>query len=408
MVRPRQDGLPSAKPDRRKLSNFVVNSLKPKEQPYAVWDTELRGFAVMVLCSSRKSWKVVYSRNARKRWYHLGDASAVGLSDARKLAATILLRVAQGEDPQANRAAERGSGTFKDLAERYRQYAERRNKSWRQADWLVRTYLLPRWGGLRAADIAKSDVKDMMGRISAPITANQVLASASAIFTWAVKEELASVKVNPCHKVERNETKSRTRIIPDIDIPKFWSRFDDAGLVRGAAIKTTLFLGQRPGEVRAMRTEHIVDNWWELPGEPVPELGWPGTKNAQPHRVWLPKPVVEIIRQLEPNGFVFANTRGGMIDDLAPAMRAICKSLGAPRTTPHDLRRTHGSAITGLGFGTDAMNRIQNHREGGIASVYDQHKYAEENKRIMEAVANKFMTLVEGGPSNVVDLRLKK
>jgi hypothetical protein len=27
------------------------------------------------------------------------------------------------------------------------------------------------------------------------------------------------------------------------------------------------------------------------------------------------------------------------------------------------------------------MNRIQNHKEGAIADVYDQYKYAEEKKR---------------------------
>ena len=48
-------------------------------------------------------------------------------------------------------------------------------------------------------------------------------------------------------------------------------------------------------------------------------------------------------------------------------------------------------------FGRDAMNRLQNHVEGGIASVYDRHGYSEENKRIMEAVAQKIMMLVEGG-----------
>ena len=50
------------------------------------------------------------------------------------------------------------------------------------------------------------------------------------------------------------------------------------------------------------------------------------------------------------------------------------------------------------------MNRIQNHKEGGIASVYDRHQYADENKRIMETVANKIMALVEGRAveSNVV------
>ena len=39
------------------------------------------------------------------------------------------------------------------------------------------------------------------------------------------------------------------------------------------------------------------------------------------------------------------------------------------------------------------MNRIQNHIEGGIASVYDRHQYAEENKRIMEAVAERILSL---------------
>jgi len=32
--------------------------------------------------------------------------------------------------------------------------------------------------------------KAMMARIDAPIVANQVLAAASAIFTWGIKEEL--------------------------------------------------------------------------------------------------------------------------------------------------------------------------------------------------------------------------
>ena len=30
---------------------------------------------------------------------------------------------------------------------------------------------------------------------------------------------------------------------------------------------------------------YIKDGWWEMPGEPVPSLGWPGTKNAQGHWV---------------------------------------------------------------------------------------------------------------------------
>jgi hypothetical protein len=79
-------------------------------------------------------------------------------------------------------------------------------------------------------------------------------------------------------------------------------------------------------------------------------------------------------------------------------MGDICSKLDVPRATAHDLRRTHGTLITSLGFGRDAMNRIQNHAEGGIASVYDRHQYADENKRVMDAVACRIMSLVGSAP----------
>jgi hypothetical protein len=58
--------------------------------------------------------------------------------------------------------------------------------------------------------------------------------------------------------------------------------------------------------------------------------------------------------------------------------------------------------VTALGFGRDAMNRIQNDKEGGIASVYDRHEYADENKRVMEAVAARIMALAEGRTEGAV------
>ena len=103
---------------------------------------------------------------------------------------------------------------------------------------------------------------------------------------------------------------------------------------------------------------------------------------------------------------MFAGPRGRPVSRARRRDAGICAKLGVERATPHDLRRTHGSTITALGFGRDAMNRIQNHKEGGIASVYDRHGYADENKRVMEAVASKIMALVEGEPTGrVVPMR---
>ena len=114
-----------------------------------------------------------------------------------------------------------------------------------------------------------------------------------------------------------------------------------------------------------------------------------------------------LLAELPGDGPVFAGSRGKPLARVDAAERDVCKRLGVEdRVRPHDLRRTHGSTITGMGFGRPAMNRIQNHIEGGIADVYDQHTYAVENKTIMEAVAARIMALVEGRPiaDNVIDM----
>ena len=82
-----------------------------------------------------------------------------------------------------------------------------------------------------------------------------------------------------------------------------------------------------------------------------------------------------VVGGVEWTGSMFATARGKSIrrGALSKAMRDICTRLKVERATPHDLRRTHGSTITALGFGRDAMNRVQNHKEGGIGSVYDRH-----------------------------------
>jgi integrase len=375
-----------------------------KARPGLTWDTKQPGLVLRVRPSGSRSWYTVYSRHGRPRWLALGSAAAIELADARMLAAEAMLAVARGKDPAAEKQAERGAGTFAELHERYLEgYAKKHNKSWQQADALVRRHAIQKWGKLQASGITRGDIKQMMARIAAPITANQALAAVSAIFTWGVREEI--VTANPCKLVERNPTQSRERVLADSEVPLFWKALDDVDPTRAAALKMILLTGQRPGEVAHMRREHIVDGWWTMPG--VPTETWPGTKNGEAHRVWIPAAAQAVIAALDgkdATGFAFAGLRGGPVTGLDGAMRDVCRALDVDRATPHDLRRTHGSTITALGFGRDAMNRVQNHKEGGITDTYDRHGYAEENKRVMEAVASKIMALVEGRSAKVIPL----
>jgi integrase len=390
-----------AAPRKQILSSLTVSKLQPADRAYLVWDTKQSGLVLQVQPSGYRAYKLIYRHRKRPRWYHIGSADAVCLAAARKVAAELMLEVIRGKDPAAERRAERGTGTFAEIAKRYvDEYAKKRNKSWRQAEALVRRNLLPVWGSLSADAITRSDVRALMGKIEAPVFANQVLASASAIFTWATKQELLTV--NPCRGVERNTTTSRDRVLSDAEVPLFWQAFTEAGLP-GLALQVLLLTGQRPGEVTRMRYDQVTDGWWTLPGAPDAATGWPGTKNAQTHRVWLPQAVQDIIAGLKiGDDFVF-----GQSLDVAVTMRHVCSQLKVPRATPHDLRRTHGSTITRGGFGRDAMNRIQNHKEGGIADVYDRHSYEHETKRIMEAVASHLLMLVRGNDAtrNVISAK---
>src|SRR5262249_4267560 len=141
----------------------------------------------------------------------------------------------------------RGARRFAELASRYvEQYGTKTNKRWQQADHLVRRHLLPARRGLAANTITRARARSVMARIAAASLAYQVLSSASALCTWARKQELRAN--NPARGVERNATVSRERVLSDTEVPLFWQAFSEAG-VPGMALQVLLLTGQRPDEV---------------------------------------------------------------------------------------------------------------------------------------------------------------
>jgi integrase len=382
-------------PNKRKLTELFVRKLKPKAAAFIVWDTLQRGLVLRVQPSGRRSWNCVYNRQGRTRWMHLGAADAIGLADARQLAAEAMLEVARGKDPAAERRATRGSGTFAELADRYLEHAKKVNKSWRQGRALIERFALPRFGKLQASVISRSDVRGLIAGIEAPVVANQTLAAISAVFTWGTNNDL--IAVNPCRGIAQpNPTASRDRTLNDSELPRVWVALGEMG-VAGRCLKTVLLTGQRPGECSHIRYEHIDSGRWTLPGEPVPSLGWSGTKNKQTHMVWLPKPARDLVGDGK-TGFVFAEGRRGRpVRSLDAVMRAVCAKLSiSPAVRPHDLRRSFLTILASLGHGRQALDRIANHADRSISTVYDRFSYAEKDRVIMEEVAARIVELAEG------------
>src|SRR5215475_14992092 len=169
MPRSRRDGSPASKPNRRRVSEAFAKTVRGDSTRVVVyWDTLQRGLALAVQPSGHRAYKCVYTIRGRgPRWYSLGDARAITLADARKLASKAMYQVAEGRDPHADRLALRGRGSFEQVAQRYvEEHARKRNKSWRQADALVTRYLLPRWAKLDIGNIRRADVKAVMTAVT--------------------------------------------------------------------------------------------------------------------------------------------------------------------------------------------------------------------------------------------------
>ena len=285
--------MPKRAPRRRMLSELLVRKAKPERVAYLLWDLRQHGLALRVQPTGARSWVVIYRHHGRPRWYHLGNGNAIALSDARKLAARDRAggggrqRPCRGEAGRARCRHLRRPGCA--LCGAACQAPQQELGAAGSIGAALRPAALGRVAGGEHHPCGRQGADGVTS--TAPVLGNQVLAAVSAIFSWAMKEEILSS--NPCKLVERHETRSRERVLSDSELPLFWSAFD--GIPEGAVLKTILLLGQRPGETAAMRREHLVDGWWELPGKPVPELQWPGTKNGHSHRVWLPKAVRAII-----------------------------------------------------------------------------------------------------------------
>src|SRR5512132_2886974 len=97
------------------------------------YDKKQHGLVKRTRSSGHQSWYFTYGFHGRWRWYKIGPAS-MSVTEARKIAAKLRVAVSEARDPAAERRAERGEGTFAEVAQRYLgERAMKKNKSWRQA-----------------------------------------------------------------------------------------------------------------------------------------------------------------------------------------------------------------------------------------------------------------------------------
>lgn len=142
-----------------KITKRFVESIAPDpEKTLKHWDSELKGFGVVVLPSGRCTYCIQY-RNADRvlKRFKIGVHGQITTEQARDLAKQKLGQVAHGQDPASQK---KETTTFISMDELAKNYLERhgykkRPKSLQEDFKLLRNIILPALGRLKVELYAK-------------------------------------------------------------------------------------------------------------------------------------------------------------------------------------------------------------------------------------------------------------
>lgn len=354
-----------------RLSDRAVAALKAAEKRAEIPDDLVRGLWLVVQPTGAKSFAVRYRTPSNKTAkVTLGTYPRLPLADARLKAREVLMQVAVGRDPAAERRSaktvalvtegiEAEQPTFDVTLQAFLQrYVDQRCRPSTRSFYrsALNVHVLPFWRGRPLADIVKRDVVEAVERVNekSPVMANRVLAVLKVFLRWAVDQDV--IRVSPAADVRRPSLeRSRDRVVDDDQLPLVWRAAESQGYPFGPIAQLLVLSGQRRGEVAGARWEEIdlARRLWTIPGD--------RTKNGETHVVPLSDGSVSIIRSLpriSGSPWVFTTTGACSVSGFSRSKRAldvlIARQLPAaadpiPAFTLHDWRRTFASGCARLG-----------------------------------------------------------
>lgn len=251
-----------------KLTKSAVDSARPDTRDYELRDTIVPGFMCKITPAGRKTFMLSYrTPTGERRKPALGTYGQVTVDQARKLAQDFLASIRAGADPSQERQAARTAPTVKDLADRFMvEHSEARNKpsTVRGNRTTLKVHVLPAMGRIKVADVKRSDVADLIGRLrGTPTAANHCLSLLRKMFNLAELWGLRPDGTNPCRHIKKYTGSKRTRLITDDELTRLYAYLDRAdaeGLehpILTLAIRLQFEFAARMSEVLLLEWEWI-------------------------------------------------------------------------------------------------------------------------------------------------------
>ena len=400
-----------------KLTKRRVDGLKPRDQDYVEWDSEVPGFGVRVRPSGKKSYILKYrvggGRGGTIRKPTIGAHGAITCDQARAIAKVWLADVAKGGDPSAERKAKREALTVAELCDRYlaeHAIPQKKPRSVEEDRRNIRVHILPALGGKRVATVTGTDILKLYRSMrDTPIAANRTLALLRTMFNLAETEDwkLRAPASNPCRRIGRKERypeHKRERFLTTDE----WKRLADA-LNQSTeppnavvAIRLLAFTGCRRSEILTLRWEHVDFD--------AACLRLPESKTGA-KIVYLNAPALEVlasITRIDDNPYVIVGRRpGSHLIDLQSPWQRIRREARLEGVRLHDLRHSYASVGAGAGLSLPIIGKMLGHSRAETTERY-AHLAPDPLKTAVERVGAEIAAAMKGKQAEVVELPRRK
>ena len=346
------------KAERFSFTKDALDTISPPEKGRrSVWDVRVPKLCLRVTDRGAKTFYFVTRLQTddgpRTEWVRLGRYPGLDIDGARDAALVAASQFARGTNPAEDKRHDKVEWTVGKAWEEYRKYRTRKLEAAGRSEEKIARALeahgthwrlhYSKWDRRRLSVISggmAESLQDSVFENRSGATTNRVIASAHAVFNFAIKRKSSGFDgPNPFSDLERLPETRRKDKLRRNQIPDFFAALNGASEQMQDFFLLGLWTGRRAGDVKSMR-------WVDLDLDTGTWL-IPDPKSGEPQEAALSLPAIEILsrrKRSTKSVWVFSSrSKSGHIEEYKKAWQKLRTDAGLGKLRFHDLRRTLSS-----------------------------------------------------------------
>lgn len=374
-----------------KFTKNYIDSLKPTEKFYEVWDAEIKGFGCMVHPSGRRVYYFLYRHNGkRKQRLKIGVQGNITCDEARNIAKGWSGDVARGIDPkeQSKRREiyekeESSLAAFLDVFMEKHKNIHNKPGTAKQDGLRIKNIILPFMSGKKVTEISSEDIlnlQDLMKKT--PIQFNRCFEILSKSFNLAEVWGYRPKNSNPCRGIKKYPEKKKERFLTWEELEKLdeiikqQETLNTTSPYSLSAIRMLMYTGCRLSEILTLQWADVFidEGYLHLKDSKTGERKVPLNDSA--------KSILANLKVEKGNPYVFVGEKPGTcLTTLKRAWTKIRKLANLSDVRIHDLRHTFASLAIKQGVDLYTVSKLLGHK-----NVHTTTRYAHlEIKQLITA-----------------------